>query len=164
MYDDSAWFARLTRAGEDMQLAQFFARHLLKNEYHFDFMKSRRRLTTYRHQIAYVTAFVIHYARPFTKAHGWPMLDQSVLPYTTVERSLHDRLLTDRHQLWAHTDGDHFGARAVSGMPFTIYRRPPLHVECGDLNVALRMIPKAMEHFGGMARQRRANIDREIEG
>ena len=108
-------FTRYARAAYDLQLAGGYGIRALsiENEHDDD-------------RFAFVLAFVILYARPFTKTRGWPGLPTKKLPYTSDERALHTSLLNDRHKIFAHTDAEFYEAMPLIG---TEHDDAALHIE-----------------------------------
>ncbi len=147
---EGALYERYTYAARDMEYALTFAQHLLSKGWHFKFMHSKRRAKTFHHQLAYVTALVITYCRPFTKSRNWPALDVADLVYSDVQLALHERMRKQRDQFFAHTDGEHFEAEPIAaswGRGGAVLRMPELMIEQEDLKALVVMLMKARNAF-----------------
>jgi hypothetical protein len=160
-FTTAEWFSRYSRAIEDMGLASAFATLALEHHHQHPRQRDARRL-------AYSLAFVVTYARPFTTARDWPDLQKDTLPYLPgAELELHARLLDERDQLWAHTDGRFFKAFAVKSPPFSIdtlnIQHKPHDFTPEELHLAQTMIPKAIRHFRFMRDPYRAELFRTGE-
>ena len=137
-------YQRLYISKEDLSMAAFFARHILKKGWHFTPWEDRRRWSTYLQQAAFTTSFVIAYARPFTKSYGWPSFPKSLITYDDADWELHDRLVRLRNQVYAHSDSISHKVRPIRILkyPSAIVGSPPLRILSGDLKHGIRMIAK----------------------
>ncbi|MBO0134159.1 hypothetical protein [Agrobacterium burrii] len=79
------------------------ARFLIKKGWHSH--EWERRGTIYLQQSAFTTSLVVSYARPFTPARGLSGLQARLIKWTVEEKALHDRILTLRNEVYAHSDG-----------------------------------------------------------
>lgn len=109
-------FERLFASAHDFAQANFCARHLLKKGWHS--MPGERRGTIYAQQTAFVTNLVVAYARPFTESKGWPAFPSKLVTFDPPQRDMHDRLLKWRHQIFAHSDSQHFSFTPFDGGSF----------------------------------------------
>lgn len=99
-------YERLYVAAVDLGLARQYAQHLLTMGWHS--APYERRGSIYMQQSAFVTALVVSYARPFTQSRGWPKLPLDPLYHDQSYLGLHDRLISLRHECYAHSDSKHF--------------------------------------------------------
>jgi len=78
-------------------------------------------------RLAFHTALVVTYARPFTEAEGFVSLPSGILKILEPnQRELHEAIIDLRNEVYAHTDSDHFsvdmenigeGKRATTSSP-----------------------------------------------
>ena len=136
---------RLTVAAADLSLADQYAKVLIAKDWTHSVLTKRRRYSTYLHQSAYTTAFVVAYSRPFTETRRWPTISLRLLALSVSEQALHRRLLDLRNTVYAHSD---VGARnlrkfTMFGEPFAIQRVPSMHLELTELHAARAMLAKS---------------------
>lgn len=88
-----------------------------------------RRGSIYAQQTAFVTNLIVAYARPFTRSNGWPDFPKKLMDYDPKQGTLHKQLLDMRHQIFAHSDSQHFRFTAIrfgdfnttiEGVPFAV--------------------------------------------
>lgn len=137
-------YAVLNVAEEDLRQANFFAAHLLKKGWHYE--PWERRWTVYMQQAAFTTAFATAYSRPFTKSRGWPKFPERLLrKFSPEQRDLHERVLTLRNMVYAHSD---VGGRSITlnseGDPTIIEVLPPMRFAREEL-MALQTMISAMQ-------------------
>ena len=137
---DRSLYKRLYVAQEDLRQAASFAAYILKNAWHF--YPWERRWTTYMKQSAYTTAFVVSYARPFTQSRGWPRIPKKLVPYDQEQKALHERILTLRNEVYAHTDVENRDVRPykILGQPSAIEMLPPMRLSKEETEKILQMI------------------------
>jgi hypothetical protein len=83
----------------DFRLAAEFATHILDRGLHF----ATPNKPTYVEQVAFTTALIVSYTRPFAKKEG-PIFPVSLVKYTRDEKQLHNRLRNQRNKIYAHSD------------------------------------------------------------
>lgn len=98
-------YERLSVAATDLYLAREYAQFLLRKGWHA--APWERRGSIYMQQSAFVMALVVSYARPFTKSFGWPPLPKNFVPTDPEATGLHTRLISLRHEVYAHSDSKH---------------------------------------------------------
>jgi len=137
---DRSLYKRLYVAQEDLRQAASFAAYILKNGWHFH--PWERRWTTYMKQSAYTTALVISYARPFTESRGWPRIPKRLVPYDQEQKALHERILTLRNEVYAHTDVEKRDVRPskILGRPSAIEMLPSMRLSKEETEKILQMI------------------------
>jgi len=124
-------FDRLFASTYDFAQANFCARYLLKKGWHSNPWK--RRGTIYQQQTAFVTNLIIAYARPFVGSKGWPAFPSKLTRFDTAQQDIHKKLLQMRHEVFAHSDSDHFNFRPVDMGSFrTTIERAPFAVLSSD--------------------------------
>lgn len=125
-------FERLSASIYDFGQANFGARYLLKKGWHSK--PWERRGTIYQQQTAFVTNLIVAYARPFTESKGWPAFPPKLTKFFNAEqREMHDRLLQMRHEIFAHSDSQHFEFRPeVYGSIRSTLERVPFAVLSAD--------------------------------
>ena len=82
------------------------ARFLLKKGWHSH--EWERSGSIYLQQSAFTTTLVLSYARPFTPARNLSGLPSKLIKWTDEEKMLHDRIITLRNEVYAHSDGTSF--------------------------------------------------------
>ena len=90
-------YERLSISLIDLGFASDFAKRLLKKGLHHG--PWDRRETVYNEQVAFTSALVMFYTRPFTHSDGWPDFPKRLLQYDSAEIQLHDQLLTLRNRI-----------------------------------------------------------------
>lgn len=101
----------------------------------------------YEQQTAFTTAFVVAYARPFTKSHGWPAFPPGLMNFDQAEHALHKTVIAMRHQVFAHSDSPFYSVRPWrrKDVATDIVSAPVFRITA-DQGVALRqMIQKLHE-------------------
>lgn len=100
--EDHALYEKLHASSQDLGSASSYGAFILEKQWE---AKPWSRGSTYLQQSAFVTAMVVSYARPFTRSEGWPRLPNAFLEeLNETEVLLHQRVLTLRHQVYAHSD------------------------------------------------------------
>lgn len=92
----------------------------------------------------YLDEAVISYCRPFTQAHGMPLLsfaDLKIAP-TPEQQDLHDRLMTYRHKVVAHSDVERMRIAVTAMKPFD---DKDVLMPIMNTDEALEFIPDRME-------------------
>ncbi|PPJ46736.1 hypothetical protein C0075_13930 [Rhizobium sp. KAs_5_22] len=104
--EDIKLYSRLDIACRDLLDAMSFGAFILKKGWK---AKPWSRGSTYLQQSAFVTSMVVSYGRAFSNSNGWGYLSKAMrASFDPDEASLHDRLMTDRNQLYAHSDSIHY--------------------------------------------------------
>lgn len=104
--EDTKLYGRLDIAVRDLHEAREFGAFILKKGWK---AKPWSRGTIYLQQSAFVTSMVISYGRAFTESRGWGYLSRSLMEsFTNEEASLHEKTISDRKQLYAHSDSVHY--------------------------------------------------------
>jgi hypothetical protein len=88
---------------DDLCQASCFARHLLKKGWHFDPWDKKIRWATYMQQVAFTTALVVAYCRPFAQSRGAATLSMKLTQYNADEKELHEKLGKLRNSVYAHS-------------------------------------------------------------
>ncbi len=143
--NERSLYKRLYVAQYDLNQASSFAAYIRKNGWHFH--PWERRWTTYMKQSAYTTALVISYARPFTESRGWPRIPKRLLPYDQEQKALHERILTLRNEVYAHTDVEKRNVRPFKlfGHPSAIEMLPDMRFTKEETEKIMQMIRLATE-------------------
>lgn len=134
-------YTRLFMSRRDFGMAATFGKHILKKGWN---KGPWARGTIYEQQAAFITALVIFYARPFTQSRGLPRLPTGLLQYDPDEQALHARILTLRHQVYAHTDisGHWVEPYDFMGSPALQITEEQFRIPHGEIKRLLGMIEK----------------------
>lgn len=133
----------------DLSQAAFFADYLLTQGWHFEPWEVNWK--KYLHQGAYVTSMVVAYSRPFTESRGWPKFPKKILRVLSPkEKDLHNRLLTLRNEVYAHSDIESRKIRPITigGKPSAFEVLPPMRfnsTELAEIRVMIRTISLAIK-------------------
>lgn len=104
--EDMKRYGRLDIAARDLHDAQAYGAFILKKGWK---AKPWSRGSTYLQQSAFVTSMIVSYGRAFTKSLGGGFIPDSVrADFTTAEAELHEKIMAERHQLYAHSDAARF--------------------------------------------------------
>jgi len=135
---------RLFMSRPDLGMAATFGKHILKKGWN---KGPWARGTIYEQQAAFITALVVFYARPFTQSRGLPRLPNGLLQYDADEQALHARILTLRHQVYAHTDisGHWVEPFNFMGSPALQITEQQLRIPHGEIKKLLGMIEKVLK-------------------
>lgn len=85
---------------------------------------------------------VIAYCRPFTDSRGWPKFPKRLLRLTPEERELHERLLSLRNAVYAHSDIEARNIRPVwlNEHPTAVEALPPMRFSMAELESIRKLI------------------------
>jgi|ERR1700722_17856620 hypothetical protein len=115
-------YEKLWVSWQDIVFADYCAGVLLKKGWHAH--PWERRGTVYQQQVAFTTALVTAYVRPFTHSKGWPKLPLDLIAaYDEQEKALHEQMVRQRHNVSPALAQD--TGRAVSPMLARAQRRLP---------------------------------------
>ena len=89
--EEQRLYSRLYVSRMDLEAAGLSLSMLIKKGWHAK--PWQRRGSVYAQQSAYVTAFVVAYARPFTQSHGWPKFPSELMLFTDKELELHGQII-----------------------------------------------------------------------
>jgi hypothetical protein len=126
---------------QDLSMAQHYAGHLIKKGWHS--APYERRGSIYMQQSAFTTSLIVSYARPFTKSKGWPSFPKEFMNYDEGARSLHEKLMNLRHQVYAHSDSSQHSIRPfqINDNQFVdIVGAPFLRLSKAECELVIRMI------------------------
>lgn len=140
-------YERLYVSKIDLEHAQFCLSMLSKKRWHSK--QFERRGTVYHQQAAYTTAFVISYARPFTKGFGWDALPKNIYSGNEHYVLCHQRVMALRHTVFAHSDRKHFSVRPWVSRLFQtdIVRLPDFRISLEDSVLLRDMLPTLQEEL-----------------
>ncbi|RVH23021.1 hypothetical protein [Sinorhizobium meliloti] len=100
------------------------ARFLIKKGWHS--FEWERRGSIYLQQSAFTTSLIVSYARPFTPARSLPGLPSRLIKWTEEEKALHDKIMSLRNEVYAHSDGTSYSFQPWQSEDFaTIIERWP---------------------------------------
>ena len=97
-------YRRLQVSSLDFDFAQYCVGVILKRHY----QPWEKRGTIHLQQSAFMSAFVIAYARPFTKSRGWPKFPPQLKEFDGEENVLHDHMIELRDTVYAHSDSSNY--------------------------------------------------------
>ncbi|WP_372053118.1 hypothetical protein P7L74_04285 (plasmid) [Tistrella mobilis] len=104
--EDMRLYRRLDVACGDLCDAMSFGGFILKKGWK---AKPWSRGSTYLQQSAFVTSMIVSYGRAFSKSYGWGFLPENMrVSFDPEEVILHQRLMDERNQLYAHSDLIHY--------------------------------------------------------
>ena len=140
--DQQRLYSRLFVSEMDLSSARFSLSMLTKKGWHA--MQWERRGSIYAQQTAYVTAFVIAYARPFNESRGWPRFPSALMPFTEDEQLLHKRIIVMRNKIVAHSDSSVYSVRPwrVEGFSTDIVGAPTMVITAEECALLDGMIEK----------------------
>lgn len=127
----------------DLSQSAFYADHLCSQQMHHEPWEIDWK--EYWHQMAYMTAMIISYSRPFSPGRGLPNFPSKLLKDLTVdEKSLHEQLLSLRNRIYAHTDLDFKKVRPIihNGIPTAIESHPQLRMTASEIKNVRKLIQK----------------------
>jgi hypothetical protein len=148
--DESLLYKKLYISLNDLVMADTFASQLLKNGWHFVLWETRRRWSTYMKQAAFTSAFITAYARPFTKAYGWPRFPSAILRFDSADQTLHDKIIDLRNTVYAHSDSSSHEVTPyrINGYPSAIVGSPALRLTREELLHSQKLISGLMKSIG----------------
>lgn len=107
--DDMKVYGRLDVARRDLADCVAYGDFIIKKGWN---AKPWSRGSVYLQQTAFVTAMVVSYGRAFTKSKGWGVLPAAMRgDFTEAEAAYHERIMLDRHQMYAHSDSEFYPIR-----------------------------------------------------
>jgi hypothetical protein len=145
-------YEKLWVSWEDIVFADYCAGVLLKKGWH---AHSWERRGIYRQQVAFTTALITAYARPFTRSKGWPKLPPDLIAaYDEQEKALHAEMLRQRHTIYAHSDSSSYSVRPwlVSGFDSALVRGPSLRISAEEAAMLQTMASKLFVAMGARMR------------
>jgi hypothetical protein len=122
----------------DLDFVQHHVEHLLTNGLYRGREKGNEDL--YNQQAAFVSALIVAYGRIFTRSKGLPKFPVALTHYDDEEMKLHDKLMKDRHKLYAHSDSESF--RILTSQNTIIRMLPPYHLRQVELEQVRAMADK----------------------
>ena len=160
-------YEKLWVSWQDIVFADYCAGVLLKKGWHAH--PWERRGTIYKQQVAFTTALITAYARPFTGSKGWPKLPPDLIAaYDEQEKALHAQILRQRHTIYAHSDGGSYSVRPwlVSGFNSALVKGPSLRITAEEAAMLQTMASKLFVAMGARMRDmvREASVERSAGG
>jgi hypothetical protein len=152
---ERGYYERLIVFEEDFRQADYFANFLRKKGWHFDPWDTKIRSSTYMQQAAFTSALVTAYCRPFAQSRGKPALSvKKMARYNTQQKALHERLITLRNEVYAHSEVAIRNVRpwTIGGEESAIVRFP-----------ALKLTREEVEDAGGMIHLMLTAIRRQLQ-
>lgn len=140
---------RLFVSLEDFAIARFCALTLLKNNWHHAFFETRRKFTTYQKQVAFTTAMIVSYSRPFKTDGGGVSLPKKLWPLAGREAALHDKILKLRNTTYAHSDTSLRNVRLAQakGGVFVVANFRPLALSKEEVESLLLLIERVCQNI-----------------
>ena len=160
-------YEKLWVSWQDIVFADYCAGVLLKKGWHAH--PWERRGTIYKQQVAFTTALITAYARPFTGSKGWPKLPPDLIAaYDEQEKALHAQILRQRHTIYAHSDSGSYSVRPwlVSGFNSALVKGPSLRISAEEAAMLQTMASKLFVAMGARMRDmvREASVERSAGG
>jgi hypothetical protein len=146
--DDMKRYGRLDIAARDLHDAKAYGAFILKKGWK---AKPWSRGSTYLQQSAFVTSMIVSYGRAFTKSLGGGFIpDSTRADFTIPEAELHEKIMAERHQLYAHSDAARFPVQPWHSdlhsdiIMFQVRELSPeeitmLHLMCDKVAIACRI-------------------------
>ncbi|RYF39646.1 MAG: hypothetical protein EOO38_22990 [Cytophagaceae bacterium] len=125
---DARLYKKLWASSRDITLAQQYAEHINKKGW---YRQPWSKGAIYFQQSAYVTSMVVSYGRPFATGRNGVSFPGRLLGYTGADKALHEKMLTLRHEIYAHSDPGHWTTIPwrSEGFETVIFKKPPLLIE-----------------------------------
>jgi hypothetical protein len=122
--DNQKLHDKLLVSSADLTFARYCAGMLLKKGWHAQ--PWERRGTVYEQQVAFTSALVTAYGRPFTHSKGRPALPPDLIPSHDQEAALHRQIMQLRRQVYAHSDSARYSVKLVriGDLPGTLISEP----------------------------------------
>jgi len=100
--EDLRLYEKLDAAARDLHDSMAYGAFIMKKGWK---AKPWSRGSIYLQQSAFVTSMIVSYVRAFSTSFGWPKLPPAYVDaFDETEKALHERIVTQRNQLYAHTD------------------------------------------------------------
>lgn len=136
-------YKRIAIAIQDLNYANHFILILQKNDLFSH--QWERKWTVYHRQVAFTISMVVSYCRPFTKSKGLPNIPKKLIPFNRLQWKLHHKIIDNRNQLFAHSDGHRYEIKAST--TFDIWKLPSFRVNKTDAARLRTMINKLLKQF-----------------
>ena len=135
-------YSRLHVSSLDFEFAEYCVGVILKKGWHYQPWEKRG--TIYLQQSAFMSAFVIAYARPFTKSRGWPKFPPQLMEFDGDENILHDHMIELRNTVYAHSDSSNYSVTLWRSGKFStdIVGAPALRISAEEAALLKQMINK----------------------
>ena len=143
---DAVLYAKLYASLSDIAFARQCAEHIRQKGWN---RRPWSRGSGYFQQSAFVTSLVVSYGRPFASSRGQPNFPQRLLPYDAFQRALHDLLMQQRNQIYAHSDLEHWTVRPwrSEDIETTIVGQPILALEPDQITGFLTMTESLIDRI-----------------
>jgi hypothetical protein len=137
-------YTKLFISRRDVCYARECARFIRKKGWHCQPME--RRGSIYFQQSAFTTALVVAYARVFKESRRLANFPECLRAYNEVENKLHERLMTLRDQVYAHSDGTSYSIRPWRSGSFStdIVSAPVLMLTTEEMDTFLEMTERVL--------------------
>jgi hypothetical protein len=148
---------------QDLSHAAFFADHMLEKSSHAESWEVNWK--EYLHQVAYMTAMVTAYGRPFTECRGKPQFPARVLKnLIPEEKLLHNSLLDLRNKVYAHTELAERKVRPIifNNKPSAIEVLPSMRMSASELIAVRHLIKKISISIDARLKELAPDIQGEI--
>jgi hypothetical protein len=142
-------YEKLWVSWQDIVFADYCAGVLLKKGWHAHAWE--RRGTIYQQQVAFTTALITAYARPFARSRGWPTLPPDLIAaYDDQEKALHHQMLRQRNTIYAHSDSSSYSVhpRRFNGFNTALIRAPSLRISAEEAAMLQTMASKLFVAMG----------------
>lgn len=148
---DSSLYAKLYASVSDIAFARLCAEHIQRKGWN---KRPWSRGSGYFQQSAFVTSLVVSYGRPFASARKEPKFPERLLTYDAHQRTLHNHLIQQRNQVYAHSDLAHWTIRPWRSGDFetAIIGQPILVLEPDQIDEFLSMTEHLVQAIGDRMR------------
>ena len=146
-------YEKLWVSWQDIVFADYCAGVLLQKGWHA--RPWERRGTVYQQQVAFTTALVTAYVRPFTHSKGWPKLPLDLIAaYDEQEKALHEQMVRQRHTIYAHSDSSSYSVRPRRFGDFdtAIVGGPSLRISAEEAAMLRSMASKLYVAMGALSK------------
>jgi hypothetical protein len=146
-------YEKLWVSFQDIGFADDCAGVLLKKGWHGHPWECRE--TIYQQQVAFTTALITAYARPFTHSKGWPKLPPDLIAaYDEQEKALHEQMLRQRHTIYAHSDSSTYSVLPWRSGDFdtALVKGPSLRISAKEAAMLQNMASKLFVAIGARAK------------
>ena len=146
-------YEKLWVSWQDIVFADYCAGVLLKKGWHAH--PWERRGTIYQQQVAFTTALITAYVRPFTHSKGWPKLPPDLIAaYDEQEKALHEQMVRQRHTIYAHSDSSSYSVRPwrVGDFDTAIVGGPSLRISAEEAAMLRSMASKLYVAMGALSK------------
>lgn len=140
---DRTLYAKLYASFSDVALARRCAEHIKAKGW---YRRPWSRGSIYFQQSAFVTSLVVSYSRPFSPGRGGLAFPKRLIPYNPNQWALHDQLIGQRNEVYAHSDLERWTVRPWRSADFetTIVGQPILVLEPPQIEAFLEMTEPLM--------------------